>query len=365
MTTPIKEYLKSMVETGASDLHLKVGSPPILRVNHELVPLGNEIINPERSRELAYELMNPIQSKRFEEQLELDFAYTVPGMGRFRTNIFIQRGSIGIVMRFVKTSIPHFHQLNLPEILGNFSSQERGIVMITGATNSGKSTTLAAMVDYINRHSKKHIISVEDPIEYLHQDRLSIINQREVRIDTLSFHDALKHILRQDPDVIVIGEMRDADSFTAALQAAETGHLVLTTLHASSASNSVDRILDFFRDAESRDQARLQMANNIVAVVCQRLLPIKEGMGLIPAVEIMTGSPVVKKIIHENNLKKLAQAISSGQDANMSSFNQSILKLIQSGLISEEVGLAHATNPEALRMNLQGIFLDDGKKILS
>jgi twitching motility protein PilT len=268
-------------------------------------------------------------------------------------------------MRFVKFDVPTFSQINLPSCLEKFCLHERGIILVTGATNSGKSTTLAAMINHINRHVRKHIITIEDPIEFLHQDRLSIINQREVGIDTLNFDVALKHILRQDPDVILVGEMRDADSFTAGLQAAETGHLILSSVHANSASNTIDRILDFFRDPTTRDQARLQLANNMVGIISQRLLPMKDGSGLIPAVEIMTGSPVVKKIIHENNLKKLPQVIASGQDSDMINFNKSIMKLIQSGKISEEVGLAHATNPESLKMNLQGIFLDDGRKILS
>ncbi len=365
MTPSINELLHIMVERQASDLHLKVGSPPIIRVNRELLPCGEEALSPDRVRAYMKELMNENQMRKFEQSYEIDFAYTVGGLGRFRTNVFIQRGSMGIVMRFVKTEIPDFEALSLPDYLSRFCQQERGIILVSGATNSGKSTTLAAMVGYINKYYKKHIVTVEDPIEFLHQDRSSIINQREVGIDTHSFPDALKHILRQDPDVILIGEMRDADSFTAALQAAETGHLVLSTVHAGSAAHSIDRILDFFKDSEMRDQARFQLANNLVAVISQRLLPLKKGNGLVPAVEVMTGSPLIKKMIRENNLKKLPQAIASGQDSDMISFNQSILKLIQSGHITEEVGLSHASNAEALRMNLQGIFLDEGRKILS
>ncbi len=365
MAKSINELLHIMVKSKASDLHLKLGSPPIIRVNRELLPCDDVALLPEHIREYLKELMRDIQMRKFEQDCELDFAYTVSGLGRFRTNVFYQRGSTGIVMRFVKTEIPDFDALCLPDYLSRFSQQERGIILVSGATNSGKSTTLAAMVGYINKYYKKHIVTVEDPIEFLHQDRSSVINQREVGIDTHSFADALKHILRQDPDVILIGEMRDAESFTAALQAAETGHLVLSTLHAGSAANSIDRILDFFKDAEMRDQARFQLANNLVAVICQRLLPLKKGHGLIPAIEVMTGTPLIKKMIHENNLKKLPQVIASGQDLEMISFNQSILKLIQSGSISKEVGLSYASNAEALRMNLQGIFLDEGRKIIS
>lgn len=361
----IKTFLHKMVELRASDLHIKVGSPAFVRVDSELVPIDSGILTPERIKKFTEELLSPSLAERFEKHMEIDFAYTAPGLGRFRTNIFIQRGSISIVMRFVKTEIPDFHRLNLPSQLESFCSQERGIILVTGATNSGKSTTLAAMVNYMNKHYRRHIVTIEDPIEYLHQDGLCLINQREVGIDTNDFPTALRHVLRQDPDVILIGEMRDGDSFTAALQAAETGHLVLSTVHASSASNTIDRILDFFRDPALSDQARFQLANHLVAIISQRLLPRKNNKGLVPCLEIMTGTPTVKKLIRENNLKKLSQIISSGQDMDMFSFNQSILKLIQSGEITEEIGLSHASNPEALKMNLQGIFLDEGRKILS
>ncbi len=361
----IKVLLEQMIHLGASDLHLKVGSPPFARVNAELVPLGASVLSPEKIRGFASELMPPVKAKEFEKTMEVDFAYTAPGIGRFRTNIFLQRSSVSIVMRFVKTEIPEFYDLNLPSCLENFCQQDRGLVLVTGSTNSGKSTTLAAMISYMNKNFRRHIITIEDPIEYLHHDNLSIINQREVGIDTDSFGEALRHVLRQDPDVILVGEMRDADSFSAALQAAETGHLVLSTVHASSASNTIDRILDFFREPVVCDQARFQLANNLVAIISQRLIPTKDGEGLVPAVEILTGTPTVKKLIRENNLKKLPQVIASGQDVEMISFNQSLLKLIQNGMISEDIGLSYATNPEALKMNLQGIFLDEGRKILN
>jgi twitching motility protein PilT len=261
----------------------------------------------------------------------------------------------------VKTAIPDFDGLNLPSDLSRFCSEERGIVLVAGATNSGKTTTLAAMVNHINENFRKHIVTVEDPIEYLYQDRLSIINQREVGVDTDSFRQALKHVLRQDPDTIVIGEMRDSHSFTAALQSAETGHLVLSTIHSSSAANAIDRTLDFFGDSESRTQARFQLAHNLVVVVCQRLIPAMKTDTLVPVIEVMTASPLVRKLILGNQLNKLPQAIQSGQESDMITFNQSILKLIRSGVITEEVGLTYSSSPDALRMNLQGIFLESGK----
>ena len=361
----INNLLQKMVQMQASDLHLKNGSTAIVRLNRELIPIGSDILTSEDIQSFLKEIFNENQFKKFREDLEIDFAYAVPDIGRFRTNVFLQRGSISIAMRFVKFDIPVFSELHIPLSLEDFCSKERGLILITGATNSGKSTTLAAMIDYINRHFRKHIITVEDPIEFLHQDRLSIINQREVGIDTLSFDIALKHILRQDPDVILIGEMRDKESFTAALQAAETGHLVMSTMHASSASNAIDRILDFFHDPILQEQARLQLANNLISIVSQRLLPRKDGNGLIPALEILTGNPTVKRTIHKNELNKISQIIASTQDSDMMSFNQSILSLIKKGLIKEDIGLAHADNPEVLKMNIQGIFLDEERRIVS
>ncbi len=361
----INKLLQEMVQMQASDLHLKNGSTAIVRLNRELIPIGSDILTSEDIQSFLKEIFNESQFKKFEKDLEIDFAYAIPDIGRFRTNVFLQRGSISIAMRFVKFDIPVFSELHIPLSLEEFCSRERGLILITGATNSGKSTTLAAMIDYINRHFRKHIITVEDPIEFLHQDRLSIINQREVGIDTFSFDIALKHILRQDPDVILIGEMRDKESFTAALQAAETGHLVMSTMHASSASNAIDRILDFFHDPILQEQARLQLANNLISIVSQRLLPRKDGNGLIPALEILTGNPTVKRTIHKNELNKISQIIASTQDSDMMSFNQSILALIKKGLIKEEIGLAHADNPEVLKMNIQGIFLDEERRIVS
>jgi len=361
----IKSLLRKMVKMRASDLHLKSGSTAIVRLNRELIPIGTDILTSIDIQAFLKEMFNENQSKKFEADLEIDFAYAVPDIGRFRTNVFLQRGSISIAMRFVKFDIPGFSELNIPLSIEEFCSRERGLILVTGATNSGKSTTVAAMIDYINRHFRKHIVTVEDPIEFLHQDRLSIINQREVGIDTLSFEIALKHILRQDPDVILIGEMRDQDSFTAALQAAETGHLVMSTLHASSASNAIDRILDFFKDPALQNQARLQLANNLISIISQRLLPKKDGNGLIPALEILTGNPSVKRTIHKNELTKISQIIASSQDSEMISFNKSILGLIKQGFVKEEIGLAHADNPEVLKMNIQGIFLDEERRIVS
>ncbi len=364
MMVDIDLILKEMVKKNASDLHLKVGNTPIMRINKDLVSWGEEKLTPEDTESIARSIMTQGQWQTFEYNKEIDFAYTLPGVGRFRTNVFIQRGSVGIVMRAVKTEILSFEQLNLPEILGEISLVERGIVIVAGATGAGKSTTLASMIDYINRTVRKHIVTIEDPIEFLHSDKKSIINQREVGIDTMTFQTALKHVLRQDPDVILIGEMRDHQSFTASLTASETGHLVLTTVHADSAVQCIERILDFFSTPEQREQARLQLASNIVAIICQRLIPKIDKQGLIPAIEILRGTPIVKKFIRENKFDKIQKAIETGQEDGMQSFNQSIFKLIKENKISEEDGLSKATNPDALKMNLKGIFLDDSKRIL-
>ncbi|MCK5706152.1 MAG: PilT/PilU family type 4a pilus ATPase [Candidatus Aureabacteria bacterium] len=360
----IDEILKAMVEKNASDIHFKVGNTPIMRINKDLVNWGDKKLNSEETEAIARNIMTSGQWQTFEYNKEIDFAYTLAGVGRFRTNVFIQRGSIGLVMRSVKTTILNFEQLGLPTILKEVSLVERGIIILSGATGSGKSTTLAAMIDHINRTRRRHIITIEDPIEFLHQDLSSIVNQREVGIDTMTFQTALKHVLRQDPDVMLIGEMRDQQSFTASLSASETGHVVLTTVHADSSVQSIERILDFFSSPEQREQARLQLSTNIAAIICQRLIPNIDKQGLVPAVEILRGTPIVKKFIRENKFDKIYKAIETGKEDGMQTFNQSILKLIQENKISEEDGLSKASNPEALRMNLKGIFLDDSKGIL-
>jgi twitching motility protein PilT len=360
----IHTLLADMVTRGASDLHLKVGNQPYFRIDSVLAPTEYGIVTDEDTVRIGNQLMTEMQRQRFETQHEVDFAYEYSGVGRFRTNIFRQRGSTGIVMRMVKMEIPSFEELGLPPQLGKIALSERGIILMTGTTSCGKSTTLAAMVNWININRKKHIMTVEDPIEYLHRDKASIINQREVSIDTESFHRALKHVMRQDPDVIVVGEMRDAESFMAALAASDTGHLVFSTLHTTNASQAIGRILDFFQEHE-REQVRLQLSSNLRSVICQRLVPKASGMGVVPAVEIMTGSLTVQKMIYENKLDKLPAAIETGGDEGMQSFNQALLKLYNQKIITREAALEYSSNPEALKMNMQGIFLDEARRILA
>jgi len=265
-------------------------------------------------------------------------------------------------MRYVKTHVPSFEELGLLPVLRDIADEHRGIVLLAGTTGSGKSTTLAAMIEHINAHTKRHIITLEDPIEYVFEDNQSVIEQREVGLDTLSFAHALKHVMRQDPDVIMVGEMRDSTSFSAAISAADTGHLVLSTLHTTNASQSVIRILDFFK-AEDREQVRRQLAGTLKAVICQRMVPTIQG-SVTPAQEILINTGTVRKLIEENRLEKLAAAIETGTDEGMQSFNQALFNLVKQGKVTEKDALAKATNAQALEMNFKGIFLDEGRRIL-
>jgi twitching motility protein PilT len=301
--------------------------------------------------------------KRLDEEREVDFSFFEPGTGRFRTNLFQQRGEFCLAMRFVKTNVPSFKDLGLLESIKKIAESPRGIVLLAGSTGCGKSTTLAAMIEHLNANFKKHIVTMEDPIEYVFEDNQSVIEQREVGLDTLSFEHALKHVLRQDPDIIMIGEMRDATSFTAAMSAADTGHLVLSTLHTTSAAQSVGRILDFFK-AEEREQIRRQLAATLRGVVCQRMVNTVTG-GVTPALEILINTGTVKKLIEENRLDKLPAAIETGTDDGMQNFNQSLFQLVKDGKVTEKEALSKATNAQALDMNFKGIFLDEGRRILS
>lgn len=360
----VKALLSDMVLRKASDVHLKVGNVPVFRIDSRLQPTDYDPVTPEDTEKIAGEIMSAYHHERFQSHNEVDFAYEAEGLGRFRTNIFRQRGFIGIVMRMVKMDIPSFEELGLPAIMKKIALSERGIILATGTTSCGKSTTIAAMIDYINQNRRVHIITVEDPIEYLHRDKKSIINQREVGIDTESFHAALRRVMRQDPDIIVIGEMRDSDSFMAALSAADTGHVVFSTLHTTDTAQAVGRILEFF-PLEERDQVRQQLSATLRAVVCQRLVPKATGEGVLPAVEILNNNLTIQKLIYENKLLKLLAAVETGREDGMQTFNQSLLDHYNKKLITKEDALAYASNPDALKMNMQGIFLDEAKRILA
>ena len=357
------KILKIAVDGHASDIHIKIGTPVVFRINRELIAI--ECPHPtEAWMNMVVSTIVPSHlKKKIEEEREVDFSYYIPNVGRFRTNLFQQRGQWCLAMRYVKTNVPSFEELGLLPQIKKIAESPRGIVLIAGSTGSGKSTTLAAMLEHINGHFKKHVITLEDPIEFVFEDNQSVIEQREVGLDTLSFHHALKHVLRQDPDIIMVGEMRDSTSFAAAMSAADTGHLVLSTLHTTNASQSITRILDFF-DANEREQVRRQLAGTLQAVICQRMVPTIAGK-MTPALEIMINTGTVKKLIEENRLDKLAVAIETGTDDGMLNFNQALFTLVKQGIVSEKEALAKATNAQALEMNFKGIFLDEGRRILS
>jgi twitching motility protein PilT len=359
----VDAILLKAVELHASDIHLKAGQKPYMRQHSALVELGDTVLTPNDVLTATQSIIPPHLTESFATKHEADFSYTVEGAGRFRANAFHTQGLPALAFRHVKTKVPNFEDLHLPPSMATIASAQRGIVIVSGATGSGKSTTLAAMLNHINQTERLRVITIEDPIEYLFPDKKCVISQREVGLDTLSFQAALKHILRQDPDVIVIGEMRDQVSFRTALAAAETGHLVLTTLHSANAAVAVHRLLEFF-PANEWDQIRLNIASNLQSVVCQRLLKGAQG-GVIPAVEILINTPTVRKLLEKNKLDVLSAAIETGVEDGMQTFNQSIYNLIKSGMISTEEGMTYATNPQALRMNLQGIFLDESRRILA
>jgi len=361
----ITDLLKTMIEKDASDIHLKVGAAPIYRINKRLVPQEHYgKFTKDDMDKIISKIATESQRREFDEKSEIDYAYFADEIGRFRVNIFRQRGSSGIVMRRIKEKIPTFAELNLPPIFEKISMFERGIVLITGASSSGKSTTLAAIIDCINTNKNKHIMTLENPIEYLHADKKSVINQREIGVDTESFHAALRHIMRQDPDIIVIGEMRDAESVMTSISAAESGHVVLSSSHAEDTMQAITRLLDFFPH-EEREQIRMQLANNLKAVTCQRLLKKRgsEEEGLVPAVEILIVTSIASKLIRENKIKDIYKALRHGEDG-MCTFNASLIALYKKNMITKEEALSKSSNPEALKINLKGIFLDEDKGIL-
>ena len=351
----IDGLLRLLNEKKGSDLHLKVGRPPMIRISGVLAPTGDERISPERIRELIYSMMTSDRVKVFESEKEIDFSYSLPGLARFRVNVFMQRGTPAAVIRMVPYSVPTVEELNLPEILKEISLKERGLILVTGATGSGKSTTLAALINHINHHRQCHIITVEDPIEFLYKDVKASICQREIGLDTRTFKEALRRILRQDPDVILIGEMRDVTTIEIALTAAETGHLVFSTLHTNDAAQSIDRIIDVF-PAGQQQQVRIQLSSSLVGVVSQRLLKKAEGEGRIAAVEIMLNSPTIQKLIEEGDTTALSKTIEeSATFWKMQSLNQALSKLVKDKVVTEEEALVASNNPEDLKLKFRGV----------
>ena len=358
-----QRILQTAVDGGASDVHVKVDGPIVFRINRQLVAIEAPTPTVAWIEKIVDTIVPRHARSRLESDREVDFSYALPGIGRFRTNVFQQKGQWCLAMRYVKVKVPSFEELGLLPVLKNLAESPRGILLVSGSTGCGKSTTLAAMVEHINATFKKHMITLEDPIEYVFEDNQSVIEQREIGLDSLSFEVGLKHILRQDPDIIMIGEMRDAISFMAAINAADTGHLVLSTLHTTNASQAIGRILDFFKPDE-RDQVRRQLAATLQAVVCQRMVG-RAGGGVIPALEIMINTPTVRKLLEENRTEKLPAAIETGVEDGMQTFNQALFNLVKQGKVTEREALAKATNPQTLEMNFKGIFLDEARRILS
>lgn len=353
----INDLLKIAVTQNASDLHIKVGSPPILRIAGELTPLVSEKrITQEDAMKIAFTILSPGQREVFKKKNEIDVAYSVPGLGRFRCNVFLQRGTIGIVFRIIPIRIPSFEELNLPEVLKKIATEERGLVLVTGTTGSGKSTTLAAMIDYINSNRTCNIVTIEDPIEYLHRDKKSIVNQREIGSDTESFGKALRSALRQDPDVILVGEMRDFETIQTALVAAETGHLVFSTLHTIDASETVNRIIAVFPPYQHK-QVRIQLASVIKGIISMRLLPRADGKGRVPAVEVLVATATVRDCIMDPDKTKLIpDVIAQGKiHYGMQTFDQSLFDLYKSGLVTYEEAMRRATNPDDFALRVKGV----------
>jgi twitching motility protein PilT len=355
------ELLRMMVSKKSSDLHIRTGMPPVMRIDGELVPVKEYSFSPADMDGIIRLIANARQAETFEKSGECDLSYSEEGAGRFRGNIYRQKGTINIVFRYVPAEIPEFGKLNLPEAVKKIADNRRGLVLVTGTTGCGKSTTLASMIEHINSTRSVNIITLEDPIEFLHRDKMSIISQREIGLDTLSYRDALKHIVRQDPDVILIGELRDTETMSVAVSAAQTGHLVLSTIHTIGAVQTVSRIVDMF-PPHHQNQIRIQLADTLRGVISQRLLP-RTGGGRVPAVEILVVTDFVKKCIEQNSLGDINQTIKQGAYYGMQTFNQSLLKLHNEGHVSVDDALAAASNPEELMMSIRGISSDSGSVV--
>jgi len=353
----LNDILRLALQKKASDIHLKAGLPPIFRIHGELVPqpeLGK--LSPEAVEKMLFGIMSPMQKEKFKKEKDLDMAYGVAGLGRFRVNVFQQRGTLCSVFRAIPMGVPTIAELNLPKIVEKLAMEERGLIIVTGTTGSGKSTTLAAMIDHINSRAKKHIITIEDPIEYLLRDKNSIINQREVGTDTTSFVQALRAALREDPDVIMVGEMRDKETIETALLAAETGHLVLSTLHTLDATETINRIISVFPPHQHR-QIRIQLASVLKGVISQRLIQRADKKGRVPAVEVMINTALIREcIIDKDRTKEIRDIIAKGYTTyGMQTFDQSLLSLYTRGLITYEEAMRNATNPDDLALRIKGV----------
>jgi twitching motility protein PilT len=355
----IDDLLRLVVDKKASDLHLSVGIPPILRIDGALLPTNYEKVSPQESQRLIYDILTDDQIQRFETSYELDFSYQLARIARFRVNVYRDRGHVATAFRVIPAKIPTLKDLQLPQILEDLTRLPRGLILVTGPTGSGKSTSLAAMINSINTERSVHVLTIEDPIEYLHQHRFSIINQREVGQDTKSFANALRAALREDPDVILVGEMRDLETMQMAVSAAETGHLVFATLHTNSAATSVERVVDAFPPGQ-QEQVRLQLSNNLQAIICQQLLPRANGSGRVCSLEIMTASPAIRNLIRESKAHQITSMIQTSANLGMQTMDQSLRDLYVRGLITFELAMERAMNPPELEKMIRTVTMPQG-----
>ncbi len=352
----VTDLLRYTVEMGASDIHLKAGNVPFIRVDGELMPSPYPALSPSESEAYANSLMPDHKRREFEASSEADFGYTLPGVGRFRINVYRQRGMVGLAVRRVRSEIPTIEELLLPPVLAALAESPRGLVLVTGPTGTGKTTTIASMIGHINRTRRAHIVTIEDPIEVVHDDDRSIIQQREVGLDTDSYAAALKHVVRQDPDVIFVGEIRDPESALSAIQAAETGHLVISTLHTIDCTETINRILDLFPPEQQRE-VRTSFAGALRGIVSQRLVPRADGKGRVPAVEVLVATGrVFDRIVDPNATEEIADVIAEGDFYGMQTFDQCLVKLVKEGLVAEDDARRASTNPHDFNLALRGVL---------
>jgi twitching motility protein PilT len=358
----LQDLLKTMIEKGASDLHLTTGVPPVLRLHGRLIPMEIQALAPAETKSLAYSILTDAQKHKFEEEKELDFSFGVKGLSRFRANVFLQRGAVAVAIRTIPYNILSFQELGLPKVVADLCEKPKGLILVTGPTGSGKSTTLASMINKINSEHQEHIVTIEDPIEYVHSHKRCIVNQREMNSDTYSFKAALKSVLRQDPDKVLIGEMRDLETIEAALIIAETGHLTLATLHTNSAVQTINRIIDVF-PPHQQPQIRAQLSFVLEGVLCQMLIPKTSGQARVLALEIMIPNPAIRNLIREEKVHQIYSAMQTGQDKYaMQTMNQSLLNHVLVRNITLEEALSRSTMPEELSQMMQRVQVTQGAK---
>jgi twitching motility protein PilT len=349
----IEELVQQLVERGGSDLHISAGAPPMIRINGKLVSTEQEVLDSETTKKLIYSILDNDQILRFEKELELDMSFGISGLGRFRTNVFLQRGAVGAVFRVIPYEIKPMKDLGLPQdVCEELCSRPKGLVLVTGATGSGKSTTLASMIDFINRTRNEHIMIVEDPIEFVHRNKCCLVNQREVGNDTRGFGNALRTVLRQDPDVIMVGELRDQESISSALTIAETGHLTFATLHTNDVVQTINRIVDVFPEHQQQ-QIRTQLSFTLQAVFCQQLVPRADSRGRVLSAEIMVATPAVKALIREDKVHQLMSIIQTGGRYGMRTMNQSLYDLYRSHQVTYDEAMSYSSDPEDLKRIMQ------------